>query len=138
LIVLASGFLVILIGLWGMLTRRNIIQIIIGFFLTDTGIHMLTVAVGYLNGRTAPMLDAAVDRANAADAVVDPIPSALVLTAIVIGLGITVLMLSYAIQIYKKNGSLSIDDCSDLKGCFRCWIRCTSSSFHSEAPFCCP
>jgi multicomponent Na+:H+ antiporter subunit C len=99
-----------------MMSRRNIIQVIIGFSLTDTGIHMLMVAVGYLNGRTAPILDAAVDRAHAAETVVDPIPSALVLTAIVIGLGVTALMLSYAIQIYKRNGSLSVDDCSELKG----------------------
>lgn len=116
IIVLASGFVVVLIGLWGMMTRKNIIQIIIGFSLTDTGVHMLMVAVGYLNGRTAPIIDDAVDRSQAAAAVVDPIPSALVLTAIVIGLGITALMLSYAIQIYKKNRSLSIDDCSELKG----------------------
>jgi len=115
-IVLASGFLVVLIGLWGMLTRKNIIQIIIGFSLTDTGIHMVMVAVGYLNGRTAPIIDAAVDRSQAATTLVDPIPSALVLTAIVIGLGITALMLSYAIRIYKQNRSLSIDDCSELKG----------------------
>ncbi|MCB2262100.1 MAG: sodium:proton antiporter [Candidatus Thiosymbion ectosymbiont of Robbea hypermnestra] len=116
LVVLTCGFIVVLIGLWGMMTRKNIIQIIIGFSLTDTGIHMLMVAIGYLNGRTAPILDAAVEVANAAATVVDPIPSALVLTAIVIGLGVTALMLSYAIQIHKKNGSLSIDDCSELKG----------------------
>ena len=116
IIVIACGFLVVLIGLWGMMSRRNIIQIIIGFSLTDTGIHMVMVAVGYLSGRTAPIIDAAVDRARAAELVVDPIPSALVLTAIVIGLGVTALMLSYAIQIYKKNGSLSIDECSELKG----------------------
>jgi len=115
-IVLASGFIVILIGLWGMMTRKNIIQIIIGFSLTDTGIHMLMVAIGYLNGRTAPILDAAVDRSQTTSTVVDPIPSALVLTAIVIGLVITALMLSYAIRIYKKNRSLSIDDYSELKG----------------------
>lgn len=116
IVVLASGLIVVLIGLWGMMSRRNIIQIIIGFSLADTGIHMLMVAIGYLNGRTAPILDDAVDRALAATSVVDPIPSALVLTAIVIGLGVTALLLSYAIQIYKKNGSLSVDDCSELKG----------------------
>jgi len=116
ILVLTSGFIVVLIGLWGMMSRRNIIQIIIGFSLTDTGIHMLIVAVGYLHGRTAPIIDAAVDRARAVEMVVDPIPSALVLTAIVIGLGVTALMLSYAIQIYKKNGSLLIDECSELKG----------------------
>ena len=115
-IVLASGFMVVLIGFWGMMTRKNIIQIIIGFSLTDTGVHMVMVAIGYLNGRTAPIIDAAVDRSQAASTLVDPIPSALVLTEIVIGLGITALMLSYAIQIYKKNRSLSIDDCSELKG----------------------
>ena len=116
IIVLASGLIVVLIGLWGMMSRRNIIQIIIGFSLTDTGIHMLMVAVGYLNGRTAPIIDDAVERTQAATLVVDPIPSALVLTAIVIGLGVTALLLAYAIQIYKKNGSLSVDDCSELKG----------------------
>jgi len=116
IIVLASGLIVVLVGLWGMMSRRNIIQIIIGFSLTDTGIHMLMVAVGYLNGRTAPIIDDAVDRTQAATLVVDPIPSALVLTAIVIGLGVTALLLAYAIQIYKKNGSLSVDDCSELKG----------------------
>jgi multisubunit Na+/H+ antiporter MnhC subunit len=115
-IVLACGFFVVLIGFWGMMSRRNIIQIIIGFSLTDTGIHMVMVAIGYLNGRTAPIIDAAIDRARVTQTVVDPIPSALVLTAIVIGLGVTALMLSYAIQIYKKNGSLWIDDCSELKG----------------------
>jgi len=115
-IVLASGFMVMLIGLWGMMIRKNIIQIIIGFSLIDTGIHMVMVAIGYLNGRTAPIIDAAVDRSRAASTLVDPIPSALVLTAIVIGLGITALMLSYAIRIYKQNRSLSIDDCSELKG----------------------
>lgn len=115
-LVLASGFIVILIGLWGMMIRRNLIQIIIGFSLTGTGIHMLMVAIGYLSGRTAPILDNATLRAQAEVAVVDPIPSALVLTAIVIGLGITALMLSYAIQIYNKTHSLLIDDLSDLKG----------------------
>ena len=116
ILVMGSGFIVVVVGLWGMMSRRNSIQIVIGFSLTDTGIHMVMVAVGYLNGRTAPILDAAVDRARAVSLVVDPIPSALVLTAIVIGLGITALMLSYAIQIYKTNHSLSIDDCSELKG----------------------
>lgn len=115
-IVLIAGFIILLIGLWGMLTRRNIIKLIIGFSLVDTGIHMLMVAIGYLDGRTAPIINAAVDKANAAQLVVDPIPAALVLTAIVIGLGITALMLSYAIQIYKVRNSLFIDDCSELKG----------------------
>jgi len=115
-LVLASGLLVILIGLWGMMSRRNLIQVIIGFSRTDTGIHMVMVAIGYLSGRTAPIIDTPALKAQAHTAVVDPIPSGLVLTAIVIGLGVTALMLSYAIQIHDKNRSLLIDDMSELKG----------------------
>ena len=86
-IVLCSGFGLILIGLWGMLTQRNIIRMIIGFSLLDTGIHMVMVSIGYVTGGTAPIIDEAVPVAEAASRVVDPVPSALVLTAIVIGLG---------------------------------------------------
>ncbi len=112
-ITLTTGFILILIGLWGILTRKNIIRIILGFALLNTGVHIVMVSIGYLKGRTAPILDNAVT--DAVKTVVDPIPSALVLTAIVIGVAITALMLSYAVQLYKTKGSLSIDDYEELK-----------------------
>ncbi|HUX52083.1 MAG TPA: cation:proton antiporter subunit C [Spirochaetia bacterium] len=110
LMVTILGFILLGIGLWGMLTRRNIIKIIIGFSIMDTGVHLIIVSIGYLAGRTAPILDSAVSPAQAVQKVVDPIPSALVLTAIVIGLAVTALMLSYAVQMHKTRGSLQIDD----------------------------
>jgi multisubunit Na+/H+ antiporter MnhC subunit len=113
--VLASGLALILIGLWGMLTRKNIIRMIVGFSLIDTGSHMVMIAVGYVTGGTAPIIDAAVTASEAAKRVVDPVPSALVLTAIVIGLGVTAVMLAYAVSIYRAKKSLSIDDCSESK-----------------------
>jgi len=115
ILVTILGFVLVLIGLWGMLTRKNLIKIIIGFSIIDTGIHLVMVSVGYLPGRTAPIINEAVDKARAAALVVDPIPSALVLTAIVIGLAITALMLTYAVDLYKKRHSLSIDDYKELK-----------------------
>ncbi|MCG6967004.1 MAG: cation:proton antiporter subunit C [Chromatiaceae bacterium] len=114
-ITLGTGFGLLLIGLWGMLVRKNIIRMVIGFSLIDTGIHMIMVSLGYIRGGTAPIIDAAVDRATALTAVVDPVPSALVLTAIVIGLGITAVMLAYAVQIHTHKKTLSIDDCTDSK-----------------------
>ncbi len=138
-IVSAFGFLLILIGLWGMLTQRNIVKMIIGFSIVDTGIHLVMVSIGYIRGRTAPILDeavavlgtagrgaaqAAAAQAGAAQAtaaqgaaaqVVDPVPSALVLTAIVIGLAVTALMLVYAVQLHDRRGSLQIDDFKELK-----------------------
>ena len=112
-IALSTGFVLILIGLWGILTRKNILKMILGFSLLDTGVHIVMVSIGYLKGRTAPIIDNAVK--DAMNTVVDPIPSALVLTAIVIGVAITALMLSYAVQLYKSKGSLSIEDYEELK-----------------------
>ncbi len=109
------GLILIIIGLWGMLTQKNIIKIIIGFSIIDTGIHLIMVSIGYIKDRTAPILDNAVSKADAVVKVVDPIPSALVLTAIVIGLAVTALMLTYAIKLYEEKGSLNIDDFKELK-----------------------
>jgi multisubunit Na+/H+ antiporter MnhC subunit len=114
-IVLCSGLGLILIGLWGMLTQRNMIRMIIGFSMTDTGIHMVMVSIGYVTGGTAPIINDAVPIADAVNRVVDPVPSALVLTAIVIGLGVTAVMLSYAVRIYKARNTLMIDECTESK-----------------------
>ncbi len=114
-ITLSTGFALLLIGMWGMLTQKNIIRMIIGFSLIDTGVHMIMVSIGYLSGGTAPIIDATVNRATALQDVVDPVPSALVLTAIVIGLGITAVMLAFAVQIHDKKKSLSIEDCTESK-----------------------
>ena len=78
----------------------------------DTGIHLLILSIGYLKDRTAPIMDQAVESAAQ---VIDPVPSALVLTAIVIGLAITALMLTYAVKLYEIKGSLEISDFKELK-----------------------
>ena len=115
LIVLCSGLILILTGMWGMLTQRNMIRMIIGFSLTDTGIHRVMFAIGYVTGGTAPIINDAVPLEDAANLVVDPVPSALVLTAIVIGLGVTAVMLAFAVRIYKARNTLMIDECTESK-----------------------
>jgi multicomponent Na+:H+ antiporter subunit C len=114
--VLCSGLGLVLIGLWGMLTQRHLIRMIIGFSLLDTGIHMVMVSIGYVTGGTAPIINAAVPMAEAANRIVDPVPSALVLTSIVIGLGVTAVMLSFAVRIYRTRRTLMIDECTESKG----------------------
>lgn len=112
---IVTGFLLLLIGIFAILTQKNIIKIVIGFSLFDTGIHIVMVSIGYIRNRTAPILDKAVDVKDAASQVVDPVPQALVLTAIVIGLGVTALMLAYVLKMHKENKSLEIQNFSDLK-----------------------
>ena len=113
---LCSGLGLVLIGLWGMLTQRHIIRMIIGFSLLDTGIHMVMVSIGYVTGGTAPIINEDVPVAEAVSRIVDPVPSALVLTSIVIGLGVTAVMLSFAVRIYRTRRTLMIDECTESKG----------------------
>lgn len=114
-IAIVAGILLILIGLWAIISQKNIIKMIIGFSLFDTGIHIVMVGVGYVRGKTAPVLDEAVNVKEAARQIVDPLPQALVLTAIVIGLGITALMLAYALRLYQKKKTLDVKKFNDLK-----------------------
>lgn len=114
-VALATGFLVIIAGLWAIMTRKNIIRIIIGFSIFDTGTHIVIVALSYVKGRTAPILDSAVGIDEAVNKIVDPVPQALVLTAIVIGLGVTALMLAYAMKLHNEKRSLDVKSFSDLK-----------------------
>jgi multicomponent Na+:H+ antiporter subunit C len=116
LISMATGFALILIGLYGALTNRNLLRMIVAFTIADTGVNIVIVAVGYMHGRTAPILDATVSAVDAVQRVIDPVPQALVLTAIVIGLGTTALMLAYAYRLFRKKRTLDIGAFTELKG----------------------
>jgi multisubunit Na+/H+ antiporter MnhC subunit len=100
------------IGLYCVLRKRNIIKIIIGLGIIEYAINLFFVLVGYRAGGRAPIL--------AKDQVilnmVDPIPQALVLTAIVIGLATTALMVAIAIRLYEKYGTFDITKINRLKG----------------------
>ena len=112
---MTTGFILILMGLYGALTNRNILRIIVSFTVANTGVNLVLVSVGYIHGRTAPILDEVVPVAQAAARIIDPLPQALVLTAIVIGVGVTALMLTYAYKLYEEKGTLDISKCKDLK-----------------------
>jgi multicomponent Na+:H+ antiporter subunit C len=114
-IAMATGFILILIGLFGALTNRNILRMIVAFTVADTGVNLVIVGVGYMSGRTAPILDSAVAAADAVARIIDPVPQALVLTAIVIGVGVTALMLAYAYKLYEKKHTLDIAEFTELK-----------------------
>lgn len=109
------GFLLILIGLYGALSNRNILRLIVAFSVANTGVNLVIVSIGYMTGRTAPILNEVITAEKAASVMIDPLPQALVLTTIVIGLGVTALMLAYAYKLYKSKGTLDISKCKELK-----------------------
>lgn len=100
------------IGLYGVLRKRNIVKIIISLGIIEYSMNLFFVLLGYrFNGR-API--AAQDQ-NILN-MVDPLPQALVLTSIVIGLGVTALVISIAIRIYDKYGTFDITKIKKLRG----------------------
>jgi len=111
---LLTAIALILIGFAGALIRRNLLKIVLGFALVDTGLHLLIAALGSNPARTAPILNPKTLLGNP-NLVVDPVPHALVLTAIVIGVGITALMLAYVIRLYALRKSLDIREFGRLK-----------------------
>ena len=114
-ITIISGVILLLIGIYGIISQKNIIKMIIGFSIVDTATHVILISIGYLSNRTAPIIDGTVSVKDAVTKVVDPIPQALVLTAIVIGVGVTALMLAYAVKLYEKNNTLEINKFKSLK-----------------------
>ncbi|MCK5689034.1 cation:proton antiporter subunit C [Myxococcota bacterium] len=111
----------IMVGLYGALLKRNLIRLALAFSILNAGVHMLIIALGFRAGATAPILnktellsDAEALTGNIA-MVADPVPQALVLTAIVIGVGVTALMLAYIVRIYANYKTLDIREIRSLK-----------------------
>jgi len=100
------------IGLYGVLRKRNLIKIIVGLIIMEYAVHLLFILVGYRTGGRAPIL--APDQAITN--IVDPLPQALVLTAIVISLAVTSLVVALAIRIYDRYRTFDITEIRRLKG----------------------
>jgi len=95
-----------------MLVKRNLIKIIIGFIILDYAVNLFFILVGYRFKGRAPIYDPV----QTIEKMVDPLPQALILTAIVIGLAVTALMVAIAMRIYDKYGTFDITKINKLKG----------------------
>ena len=95
------------IGFTTLLLHKNMIKKIIGLNIMDTAIYLVLAAMGYVDGRLAPIVENGV---TDADAYINPIPSGLVLTGIVVSVSVTALMLSLTIRLYRKYRSLDLDE----------------------------
>jgi multicomponent Na+:H+ antiporter subunit C len=100
-----GAFGLIFIGLYIILIKRNLIKVIIGLSILDTGINLFLIAIGYIREGTAPIFEKGGIKIGR---MVDPVPQALVLTAIVIGVAVLALALSLAIRLYHHYGTLNL------------------------------
>ena len=105
-------FILFLVGLYGVLTRRNVIKIVIGLVFMEFSIFLFLVLIGYVEGGLAPILSPEIT----GNQFVDPLPQAMVLTALVIGLAANAMLLAIAIRLYKRYGTFDIRKINELKG----------------------
>ncbi len=114
--VYGSAIGLILIGLYAVLMKKHLTKIVIGLSIMDAGIHLLFIAIGYISKGTAPIFSPAGERlVNEGTKMVDPVPQALVLTAIVIGFAVTAVALSLVIRLYRHHHTARIDQIKTLK-----------------------
>jgi multicomponent Na+:H+ antiporter subunit C len=114
-VVYGSAILVMLIGLYAVLVKKSLLKIVIGLSIVDSGLHLLIVALGYLKNGTAPIFSQGFFDLAGNKPMVDPLLQALVLTAIVIGFGVTAVALSLVIRLWRHHHTLSIDEIKNLK-----------------------
>ena len=95
------------IGLTTLLLHKNMIKNIMGFNIMDTAIYLFLTATGYIVGRLAPIV---VNNDLSVETYVNPIPSGLVLTGIVVSVSVTALMLAITVRLYRRYGTLDIDE----------------------------
>ena len=96
---------IFLVGIWGIIARHNMVKKVMALSIANSAVMLLFIYQGALSGDTAPI-------EGGAGTMADPLPQALVLTAIVIGLGIIVFTLALKYKYFQLTGT---DDLDQLK-----------------------
>lgn len=102
------------IGIYAILSKRNIIKIILGVVIAEYAVNLFLILVAYKAGGRAAIFSAT--EQIAPQSMVDPLPHALVLTSIVIGLATTAFLIALAIRLYGKYGTFDITRMRELRG----------------------
>jgi multicomponent Na+:H+ antiporter subunit C len=107
-------FILFCIGIYAVLSKKNLIKIIVGLAISEYAANLFLILVGYKLGGRAPIYSP--DETILSGQMVDPLPQALVLTSIVIGLAITAFLVAIAMRLYEKYGTFDVTKIRELRG----------------------
>lgn len=105
-------FALFLVGLYGVLTKRDLIKIILSLTIMGYAGNLFFILFAYKDGAKYAILS----EGSPAGPMVDPLPQALVLTSIVIELGITALLAAIVVRLYQKYKTFDITKIRRLSG----------------------
>ena len=104
------------VGLYGVLAKTNVVKIVLGLLVIEHAVRLLLVTVGYREEGVPPILTAGSDPTALAASAVDPLPQALVLTALVIGLAVLALLVALCVRLYERYGTFDVTEMRRLRG----------------------
>lgn len=107
----AVAVILFCIGFFNLLMQNNLIKKIIGLNVMDTAVYLFLAEKGYIEGRKAPIV---VNGIQSVEAYINPIPSGLVLTGIVVSVSVTALMLSLTVRLYQRYHTVDLDEISTM------------------------
>lgn len=105
------AIVVFIIGMHTMLTHANLIKKVIAMNMMDAAVFLLFVAIGYVRGGRAPIVQPGSEALY-----VNPLPGALILTGIVVAISVTAYALSLIIKIYRYYGTVDYDEIARIRG----------------------
>jgi len=105
----ATSLIIFGIGFTTLLLQKNLIKKVIGLNIMDTSIFLFLAAKGFIFGRKAPIV---VNGITDVEYYINPIPSGLVLTGIVVAVSVTAFMLALCVKLYEHYGTLDMDKIS--------------------------
>jgi multicomponent Na+:H+ antiporter subunit C len=100
------------IGLYGVVTSRNLIHLVVCLTVVQSSTYVLLLAVGYRSGGTAPIYFDIASNTK----VVDPVVATLTLTDVVVEATVSALLLALAVQAHRRFGTLDPDELGALRG----------------------
>lgn len=101
------------IGVFGVLTQRNLIKIIISLAVIESSINIFLILLGYREGGDTPIVT---NGSTLLRTAVDPLPQAMVLTIIAIGVSVLVVSIVIAMRLYHRYGTYDISEINKLRG----------------------
>lgn len=97
------------IGMYNLVSSRNMIKKIIGLNIMDTSIFMFFISLGYAPGMKSPILE------NLPN-IVNPLPSSLMLTGIVVAVVTTSILVALTIKLNEIYGTVNLDEIARSRG----------------------
>jgi len=108
----AAAVWLFLIGLYGIVTSRHLVHLIVCLTVVQSSTYVLLLAIGYRAGAEAPIFADIPPETP----VVDPVVQALTLTDVVVGATVSALLLGLTLQAQKRLGTVNPDEIGVLKG----------------------